>query len=172
MGWGLALLTTLTFTVPGRGAIPDFCDSVRVACDESGICDTTEIHQGTRLGTTRIWWWPRWSLAPVLLREKSAAGLEGRTDTVQVPSDTIATVFLTVVSAGGVESCRSNMVTVNAPLAVEGGGVVVPTTWYDVTGRRLRDLDGLSLAEVRGRAPSGILYLRSGSIRRTIAVVR
>jgi len=194
MRWGIAFLiaaalalssaaradTILDYTVPAREA-PYDCDSVRVVCNPVGVCDTTVHHGAEVMGFTRVWWWPRWAAAPYLMRSKNVAGLEGQNDTLRVPSDTVATVYLTFRDAAGNGSdlCRTNYVTVNAAaVSVDAPGPPgqLELRWYDIAGRRLTDLDGMHEAQVRRYARAGVYLLReivNGAARpKKVVVVR
>lgn len=166
--------TVLEYTVPAREAAYG-CDSVLV----TPAGDTLRHHGQERMGVTRVWWCPRYADC-ALMRQKNVAGLEGQRDTLRVPSDTVATVYLTWRDAAGngSDECRSNLVTINsATVGVETPAAAkVELLWYDVSGRRLKSLDGLTIEQVRLRVRNGVYLhreIRGGVARpKKIVVVR
>ncbi len=158
----ILLLTTLQYSLPRCEAIPGVCDTIKVVCATPDSCDTLRICTPERgLAKTRIYWHARWAPASRLLREKLVGGREGQDDTLQVPSDTIATVWVTAVDSAGNESCASNLETVNLPPT----GVESPTwcigdqyRWFDVAGRHHQVADDRPIPPAV--LPSGIYWRR------------
>ena len=161
----LALLlvasTTLSYTVPNTPAGEGRCDSLVIHCDSlTAVCDTTVVHGWPlSLATLEIWWAPRWGTFSKI-REKYVRGLEGQRDSVQVPSDTAATVYLVARDSTGNRACPSRTRTVGIP------PVSVPPppsvtwrrpAWFDVEGRRLPAHHELVLEAALSRAQRGPL---------------
>jgi hypothetical protein len=144
--WGaliLSLFTVVDYTLPRCKSLSPSCDTIYVRCLEiSAPCDTVRgCIPETRLHKVRLHWQPRWSAASRVLREKPVTGREGQRDTLRLPADTLATMWLSVVDQAGNESCLSNPVTVNARVAVENPPpalAVRAPVWYDVAGRAHR----------------------------------
>ena len=132
---------TVWYTVPNRPAVEGRCDNLVIRCDSlTGICDTTVVEWDEECSWTEVWWKARWADGDFLrIREKYVHGLEGRRDSVEVPADTAATIFLTWRDAAGNRTCQSKPRTVGIPPVAVSEGTTVwrRAAWYDVQGRRL-----------------------------------
>lgn len=134
MALALLLATTLNYTIPVWEATG--CDSLVVVCDSLGACQ--EIRSPERMGAVEVWWGVRYGEFR-LLRVKDVVGREGERDTLEVPSDTLASVYLVAVDLAGNKSCASRTITVNGRVGVEEGQPKpLPVgLWYDIAGRRI-----------------------------------
>lgn len=128
-------MTAALFTIPHCQPLAGVCDTLNVVCD-STHCDTLHAcAPETALDRAEIWWWARWAPAPRLLRTKSIAGREGQPDTLDLPSNEAATVYLILIDQSGNRSCQSNWITINTVASVED--IEPPSvSWFDLMGRR------------------------------------
>jgi hypothetical protein len=117
-------LTVLAFTTPTHDAWPD-----SVPCAES-------IAPVGKLGTARLY-----RLGEPAPEQSHAALAPGARDSfsVSVPSGEMRTYYVTVAKASGVESCRSNYVTINGQLDVPQAPVAGQVRFYDVLGRERKE---------------------------------
>jgi len=151
----LVLVAVLHYTVPDSQAV--------VPVAQQAKCDSS-VFGNEHMGTVEIMYGARWG-SYRLLRVKNVAGLEGQRDTIQVPDDTLATVYLVAVDAAGNRAvCGSPPYTVGARVGV--GSSVPPTRdgplqWYDIAGRRLA-----------GKPKKTGVYWEIGRGRRRVIVVK
>lgn len=133
-------LVAVWFTIPRCLPLAGVCDTFDVRCDSLGQhCDTLHAcAPETGLDSLEVWWWARWASAPRVLRRKSVAGSEGQRDSLDLPEDEIATLYLVIVDQAGNRSCQSNWITVNGvtgvgepPIGLQRG-----PPWFDVQGRK------------------------------------
>lgn len=172
-----------SYTIPRREAVSSTsCDTVAQLCvprpsapaqDSCWLIYSTTLESVSKV---RIYWWPRNASSSSVLREKSVLGRGGQSDTIRLPDSPAASAWLTVLDVAGNESCASNWITVNIPTTSVGespGGAAFPARWYDISGRRRRELEGLTPAEVRERGVTGILFVQTSAGRaRKIVVLR
>jgi len=137
------LLGTLSFTLPRCQALPGACDTVKITCvpvapgSAEFICDTLRLcNPETRLATLRVYWQTRWNGERRLWFERAIAGREGQRDSIEVPRDTVATVWVSTVDQAGNESCLSEPAWAGCCVGVEEIARPPPEVlWYDVAGR-------------------------------------
>ena len=129
----LLLATIVSYTVPMWEATG--CDSLVTVCDSFGE-NCQEFHYPERMGSVEIWWGPRYSTFR-LLRVKNVDDREGERDTLEIPSDTLASLYLVAVDAAGNRSCPGNAITVNGRVGVDPVTSLEAVRWFDVMGHRV-----------------------------------
>lgn len=153
----LELLTTAWLTLPKCLPLAGVCDTFNIVCDSTGAhCDT--LHACSiedELATAEVWWWARWAPEARLLRTKQIAGMEGQVDTLDLPSNEVATVYIILTDSSGNRGCQSNWITVNGTTGVVPPGDELQAVWLDIAGRiyfTKPERSGIYW-EVRGRGP-------------------
>jgi hypothetical protein len=146
--------TVAYYTVPAFQAAAD------TLCDGPGAPEV--------MGSVEIWWWPMGG-SPYLRGIKNVAGLEGQRDTLHVPVSPMGLAKVVAIDAAGNRACEteSDWVGFNESGAVGVGTPPLPHLlprgpmfWFDIAGRRIRELDGLTYDQVRDRGHSGVLLAR------------
>lgn len=118
----------------------------------------------TDLDSVFVWMQPRGARTASLVLAARVRGLEGQAMTVQIPTDSVATVWVETADLHGNRSCASNHVGVNLTVGVPGFPHVTPpgSEWFDVAGRH-----------VQAPHTPGVYFLRRGRGNvRSIVVIR
>lgn len=130
--------------------------------------DTTSCAAGpealTDLDSVFVWMQLRGARTASLVLAAGMRGREGQAMTVQIPTDSVATVWVETTDARGNRSCPSNYVGVNLTVGVPPfvRANAPDSEWFDVTGRRI----------TAPRAP-GVYFLRRGRGHvRSVVVIR
>lgn len=155
--------TVARYTVPRRQALAD------TLCEEGTVRET--------MGSMEIWWWPKGS-QPYILRVKNVAGRECLADTLRLPASPVALARVVAIDAAGNRACDlARWTEFNASGAI-GVGQPGPSDaamdWYDVSGRRVEQLRGMTFDQARVRWHSSeVLFARApGSRTRKLVILR
>lgn len=142
--------SAVIFTLPSSNADTALCS------------DPVAPTQLTDLDSVFVWMQVRWNPRAELVLAASARGLEGSRMVVQIPTDSIATVWVSTTDIHHNASCASNTIGVNLVAGIPGlpPAAMLGLQWFDVAGR-----------SIPRPTRQGVYFARRGKAKATHVVV-